>query len=135
MIGDFFLQVKNHNSFSPYQYYIKHYKNNNKVKIFEKPTFEWLNEKNRLEKLLIGIGAGTTAVGCGILLAGLINLFVNFNAVTIDGEPIMNSYTTYYVLIGVGGGLTATGTALIIVGSIKLGLKNKKAKSEVSFLF
>src|SRR4030042_1025821 len=89
-----------------------------KKPIFDKPDFSWFREKNRLEKLFIAVGAITCTAGTGILLAGLINLLVNFDAVSIGGEPIMNSYIVYYTLIGVGGGLIAIGVPFIIVGSI-----------------
>ncbi|MBN2545876.1 MAG: hypothetical protein JXB50_08770 [Spirochaetes bacterium] len=103
-----------------------------KTPIFDKPDFSWFKEKNRLEKIFIAAGVITCTAGAGILLAGLINLLVNFNAVSIGGEPILNSYIVYYTLIGVGSGLIAIGTPFIIVGSVRLGRINKKIKTEVT---
>lgn len=65
-----------------------------------------------------------------MLLAGLINLFVPFDATTINGEPITTVRNTYIALIGAGGGVMVAGIPFIIVGCVRIGLKLNKEKSE-----
>jgi len=103
-----------------------------KLNIFDKPDFSWFREKNRMEKLFIAIGAVTFAVGFGMFLAGIINLFVPFDAVSIDGEYIKSVRYAYIAITSVGGGLMAVGLPFILVGSIKLGLEYKKNKNSTT---
>lgn len=99
-----------------------------KSPIFENIDLSYFQEKDRGFKLIVAIGVVSFSIGSALLLAGLINYFVNFNAVSINGNPIEVSYNTYYALMGVGGGLMAVGLPLLLVGSIKLGMKGKKQK-------
>jgi|GEM_PF-5252352 len=101
-----------------------------KIKIFDKPDFSWFKEKYRLEKLFIAIGAISLTIGFSMLLAGIINCLVPFNAVSIDGEPINTNQYVYFSLMGVGGGLMGVGIPFLIVGSVRLGLKIRKNKLE-----
>ncbi len=66
-----------------------------------------------------------------MLLAGLLNYLVPFDAVTIDGEPIETVQNTYIAIMGVGSGLLAAGIPFIVVGSVRLWLYKKKATNEV----
>lgn len=102
-----------------------------KINIFDKPDFSWFKEKNRMEKLFIAVGAVTFAVGFGMFLAGIINLFVPFDAVSIDGEYIQSVRYAYIAITSVGGGLMTVGLPFILVGSIRLGLEYKKNKKAI----
>jgi hypothetical protein len=105
-----------------------------KIKIFDKPDTSWFKEKNRMEKMFIGIGVASSTIGFSMLLAGLINLFVPFDAVSIDGKPIIYVRNAYISVLSTGAGLMVTGVPFILVGSIRLGLQKKadkqKAKEE-----
>lgn len=103
-----------------------------RISLFNQSEKDIKTDDKNIDKLFIGIGVVTSVVGSGVLLAGLINMFVALDAVSINGEPIKTNYYVYYALIGVGSGLIVTGIPFIIVGSIRLGLKNKKIKSEIS---
>jgi hypothetical protein len=84
---------------------------------------EWFKERYRTEKIFISVGAVTISVGFAVLLAGLINYFVTFDAQTNTTK------TASYVLMGVGGGLNAAGLPFLLVGTIKLGaMKNSEKK-------
>ena len=106
------------------------YDEKEKINIFDKPDMSWIKEKNRLEKLFIAIGVVSFAIGFSMFLAGLLNLVIPNDAVSIDGKPITNVQGAYIAITAVGGGLMASGIPFIIVGSIKLGLAKKKEKEE-----
>lgn len=90
---------------------------------FKDIDLSWYKEKNRMEKIFISTGAVCFSIGFGIMLAGLLNYLVTFNAQT------ELSQNTSIALIGVGAGLNVVGIPFILVGSIKLGMSKKKAKS------
>jgi hypothetical protein len=104
--------------------------NSEKSPIFDKPDYSWFQEKNRLEKLFIAIGSITFAIGFGMFLAGIINLFVPFDAVSSDGQYIPSVRNAYIAVTSIGGSLMAIGIPFIIVGSVRLGLDYKKSKEQ-----
>jgi hypothetical protein len=113
---------------------LRFYATKEKIKIFDKPDTSWFKEKNRMEKMFIGIGVVSSSIGFSMFLAGLINLLVPFDAVSIDGKPIVYVRNAYIAVLSTGAGLMVTGVPFILVGSIRLGLQKKadkqKAKEE-----
>ena len=103
-----------------------------KINIFGDINFDWIKEKNRLEKIFLSIGVVSFAIGFSMLLAGLINYFVTFNAATIDGEPIATSRNTSFALIGIGSGMMTSSIPFVLVGSIRLGISKQKEKKDLT---
>ena len=99
--------------------------NNFIISKFSNDEVDKIELNSKVNRILIAFGAVTLAIGTSMLLAGLINYFVPFDAVSVNGKQITEVYNVYYILMGVGGGLMGTGIPLIITGSVRIYLGKK----------
>jgi hypothetical protein len=87
----------------------------------------WIKEKYRLEKILVGIGIASFAVGLPIFFVGLFQyLFPQTDKSTV-GDAVNIS------MMAVGGSLIVAGGTVAIVGAVRWGQLKSKEKVEVSF--